>query len=256
MAFIESIFRWLHVFVGILWIGHLYFFNFVNGAFAATMDAETKRKVVPELMPRALFWFRWGAFWTWITGVLLLMLVFYHSEVVFGEHGEWNLPTFVMIAATFLAFFAYDALLKKMGHTKAFVATAFVISGVLLCLMSCWANFSYRGYSIHYAAMFGTIMAANVWFRIWPNQQKIIAAVKNGQKPEDSWVSTAGTRSRHNTYLSVPLVWGMINSHTTFFAGGNLYSDNVAWISILAMTLVGWHVVWQCYKRAGKVKGF
>ena len=69
--------RWGHVIAGVLWIGMLWFFNWVNSAFAPTMDAETKKKVVPELMPRALFWFRWGAAWTWILGALLLFLLYY-----------------------------------------------------------------------------------------------------------------------------------------------------------------------------------
>ena len=77
---LEAIFRWMHVFVGIIWIGLLYFFNWVNGPFAAKLDGATKKTVVPELMPRALFWFRWGAAWTWITGVLLLALVYYMTN--------------------------------------------------------------------------------------------------------------------------------------------------------------------------------
>ena len=60
--------RWLHFIFGITWIGLLYFFNFVNGPFAKTMDAETKKKVVPQLMPRALWWFRWGAMITFLSG--------------------------------------------------------------------------------------------------------------------------------------------------------------------------------------------
>src|SRR5260370_13228631 len=68
----DQVFRWLHVFAGIVWIGLLYFFNFVNGPFTATLDAASKNKVVPELMPRALFWFRWCAASTSIPGVLLL----------------------------------------------------------------------------------------------------------------------------------------------------------------------------------------
>ena len=75
MLELEAALRWIHVVAGIIWIGHLYFFNFVNSAFAPTMDGETKKKVVPQLMPRALYWFRWGAAWTWVTGVLLLLLV-------------------------------------------------------------------------------------------------------------------------------------------------------------------------------------
>src|SRR6478752_9457336 len=77
MGGLEAIFRWLHVFAGITWIGHLYFFNWVNGPFQAKIDGPTKKVVVPELMPRALYWFRWGAAYTWITGILLLGLVIY-----------------------------------------------------------------------------------------------------------------------------------------------------------------------------------
>lgn len=64
--------RWLHFIFGITWIGLLYFFNFVNGPFAKTMDADTKKKVVPQLMPRALWWFRWGAMITFISGWLYI----------------------------------------------------------------------------------------------------------------------------------------------------------------------------------------
>ena len=72
MEGLEAIFRWMHVFAGIIWIGHLYFFNWVNGPLQAKLDGPTKKAVVPELMPRALYWFRWGAAYTWFTGVLLL----------------------------------------------------------------------------------------------------------------------------------------------------------------------------------------
>ncbi len=76
-AWLELIFRWLHVIAGIMWIGHLWFFNFVNAQLAKTYDADSKKKVIPELMPRALYWFRWGAAYTFITGILLLGVVYY-----------------------------------------------------------------------------------------------------------------------------------------------------------------------------------
>src|SRR5262245_34140386 len=69
---LNLLFRWIHVVAGIAWIGHLYFFNWVNAQVAKTYDADSKKKVVPELMPRALYWFRWGAMYTWITGIFLL----------------------------------------------------------------------------------------------------------------------------------------------------------------------------------------
>src|SRR6266446_6407721 len=69
---LNLVFRWIHVVAGVMWIGHLWFFNFVNAQVAKTYDADSKKKVLPELMPRALYWFRWGAMYTWITGLLLL----------------------------------------------------------------------------------------------------------------------------------------------------------------------------------------
>src|SRR5205807_769316 len=75
--------------------------------FAATLDADTRKKVVPQLMPRALYWFRWGAAWTWVTGVLLLFLVFWWPDPKFSTG-----PSIVMILVTFLAFMVYDVLFK------------------------------------------------------------------------------------------------------------------------------------------------
>jgi uncharacterized membrane protein len=72
----EIVTRWLHVVFGIMWIGLLYFFNFINANFAKTLDADSKKKVVPELMPRALFFFRWAAMATFILGLLLVYFVY------------------------------------------------------------------------------------------------------------------------------------------------------------------------------------
>jgi len=255
---LQALLRWLHIFAGIVWIGHLYFFNFVNGPFEGTMDPETKKKVVPELRSRALFWFRWGAAWTWITGVLVLLLVFYHGKELTQGQAPWGIGTGVMVALTFLATFLYDALFKSpLGkNPKVGASISFVLIGVILFLMQTWGHFSYRGYVIHLGALFGTIMAFNVWFRIWPAQQKIIAAIKGGQPPDAALGALAGSRSRHNTYLSLPLVWMMIDTHTSSFAGGKFaIPSEAAWIGLLVVILIGWHIVWHCYKRAGKVKG-
>jgi len=94
-------------------------------------------------------------------------------------------------------------------------------------------------------------MAANVWMRIWPAQQKIITAIRDGQAPDAALVGMAGTRSRHNTYMSVPLVWMMITQHTTAFAGGAW-----PWLWLLIAIAVSWAVVVQLYKKGAAVKGF
>ena len=150
MELIHPLFKWLHVIAGITWIGLLYFFNWINGQFAATLDGDTKKKVVPELMPRALYWFRWGAAWTWVTGVVLLLVIFYHGGITFDE-GDWGTNAFVMIAVTFLAVFLYDALYKSNLVANVRVATiiSFVLVGVVVYLMKEWAGFSYRSFNIH-----------------------------------------------------------------------------------------------------------
>ena len=97
--------------------------------------------------------------------------------------------------------------------------------------------------------MFGTIMAANVWMRIWPLQKKIITAVRDGTPPDPAWAPLAAARSRHNTYLSVPLVWMMINSHTTVpFASSPVY--------LFVMIVIGWGAVYLLYQNMTRVKGF
>jgi len=258
MAALEAIFRWMHVFVGIIWIGHLYYFNWVNGAMMAKLDGPTKRAVVPELMPRALFWFRWGAAWTWITGVLLLMLVYYHGEQALAADAVWSAGAIVMIVVTFLAVFLYDGLWKFgfTGNPRVGVIVSFVLLSAVVALFVYVGNFSYRGTLIHTGALFGTAMAFNVWFRIWPAQQKIIRAIKNGEAPDGELAKLAGLRSKHNTYMSLPLIWAMIGQHTTFYAGQSQFTTNYYWVIWLVVIAIGWHIIFQCYKKAGKVPGF
>jgi uncharacterized membrane protein len=245
--------RWIHIAAGIVWIGLLYFFNFVNAPFAATMDGPTKQKVVPELMPRALYWFRWGAAWTWVTGVLLLLLVFWHGGLMF-EPGYGSVGGgIVMVLVAFLAAVVYDALAKSgLGkNLQALAAVGFVLV-IVIVLGFVAVGFGYRAYVIHTGTMFGTIMAYNVWMRIWPAQRQIITATKQGAAPDAALVAQAGARSRHNTYLSVPLVWTMINSHT-----GALFASHTAGLlSLFAAILIGWGLVYLLYSKAATIKGF
>src|SRR5581483_223568 len=104
---LNLIFRWIHVLAGVMWIGHLWFFNFVNGQLAKTYDADSKKKVVPELMPRALYWFRWGAAYTWITGILLLGLVYYMIPANMGSLGT-GAGTGAGLALLVVGFLVYD----------------------------------------------------------------------------------------------------------------------------------------------------
>ena len=256
-------FRWIHFVAGVLWIGLLYFFNWVNGPFAATMDGETKKKVVPELMPRALYFFRWGAAWTWLTGVVLLFLLYYFGKVegpiyfatdsahsgTNPEPGQWIIP----LAGVLIGFPIYDILFKTLGakqHTAA-VAIWGAIVVLFAWLLSGPLELSGRATIIHTAGLLGTAMAANVWMRIWPAQRRIITAVKGGQAPNPADPAVAGLRSRHNTYMSVPLLLFMVSVNQVAMIGAPR-----PWLWIAVTMLVAFAATYGIYKVAAKVKGF
>jgi len=259
MELIHPIFKWLHIIAGVLWIGLLYFFNWINGHVVATMDGSTKQKVIPELMPRALYFFRWGAAWTWITGIVLLLIVYWMgmNDSMFKELGIDDEPSKFKHLAYLLPFvmvFVYDVFYKSSISKNTRVATIISFLGIVgvLCLLICVSEMeSYRAYNIHIGTMFGSMMAFNVWYRIWPAQQRIITAIKNGDAPDPADAGMAGLRSKHNTYMSVPLIWTMINEHTV---GVSHYLGGYG--VLLVMIVVGWHLVFQIYKKSAKVQGF
>lgn len=260
MNITESLTRWLHVVAGIMWIGHLWFFNFVNANFAPTLDADSKKKVVPELMPRALYMFRWGAAFTWVTGVTLLGLVFYMNQMGLllesTAAGERTLGAMggLSIALVFIAPFVYDVLARTVikDPTRAFWI-GWVLASAAFLFFRHVGGFTYRGSVIHLGAMFGTIMAYNVWYRIWPNQRLIIKGVAAGEAVDAALVGLAGLRSRHNTFMSVPLVFTMLNAHAPWAAfNAAPGSFRVTDLVVPALVLVMWFLTYQMYELAKK----
>lgn len=190
--------RWIHFIAGTIWIGHLYFFNFVNGPFGKTMDADTKKKVVPQLMPRALWWFRWGAMVTFLSGWIY----------IFGKLH-----------------------LNGAGLT-----------GTGGLFTSTWGQW------ISLGALFGSIMWFNVWFIIWPAQQKLIRWTKAGEANADAPALTnrALSASRLNTFLSVPLLFAM---------GGASHFPQFDLISVTLVLAVGSGIAWLFIFKVGPKAG-
>jgi len=244
---LNIVFRWIHVIAGVLWIGHLYFFNFVNAHVAKTYDADSKKKVVPELMPRALYWFRWGAVWTWVTGVLLLGIVYYMGGTLLESDSSMSvgMGTAIGLAALLIGFAVYDVLWQT--GLKSNVVAGSVVSVILLAAMTWGLSrvFSGRAVFIHVGALLGTIMAANVWMRIWPSQRKIIAAIKAGGAPDAAIVALAGMRSRHNTFMSVPLLFLMISNHYP-----TVYGGPGSWIYAIGFVIAGFLIVSFLFNRS------
>jgi uncharacterized membrane protein len=194
---IPFILRWFHFIFGIIWIGHLYFFNFVNGNFQAKLDAAVKSKVVPELMPRALWWFRWGAMFTFLTGYSIII---------------------------------YKYWINTNGGMHALMSSSY-------------------GQWISLGGLLGTIMWFNVWFIIWPNQKKIIHAVATGEKPDAGKVEVARKASKLNTFLSIPMLFGMgAASHLQITNW-----DASKWYWIAGAILIGFLIAQTLFKLAPKV---
>ena len=190
--------RWIHLIAGITWIGLLYFFNFINIPLTGTLDADSKKKVVPELMPRALFFFRWGAMFTFLAGAGIIIIKYF--IVGSGMSG---------------------------------------VSGLMSTPSGLWITFG---------ALFGTVMWFNVWFIIWPVQQKIIPAVKAGQAPPAGLPAKAAMASRINTYLSVPLLFFM-------GAGSEGHYPMFNYYTLVLVIVVGFVIVKLTYGFSGKLKG-
>ena len=253
---INLIFRWLHVVAGIMWIGLLYFFNFVNGPFQGKIDGPTKKLVNPELMPRALYWFRWGAAWTWISGFVLAGIVYYQTKLVLFDPDHVGNPWLwlaIFLIGLAVGFVLYNAIMKMLANKVVAATICMVLYAGFYLLLECVGHYGGRSLYIHAGVIFGTTMALNVWMVIWPNQQKIINALKAGtplaaDSPE---VKIAGLRSRHNTYMSVPLVFFMLSNHYP-----TMYANPMRDVCAGGVIVLGFIVTRLLFAKAAKVQGF
>jgi len=224
----QFLLRWLHFLAGIVWIGMLYFFNLVNVQFQKEIDAATKGKINPILLPKTLFWFRWGAVFTWFSGFIYYFLIA-------GSETSGHTPLVYFLVGWSIAFVVLSALYRtsvsggplKDGRVLALlIAVIVVFIGYATALMAQKAGSSSRSISIMVGGGLGTIMFLNVWMIIWPLQKKIIAATKataegGAPAPADmpKWARRAFLASRTNAWLSIPMLFFMgAASHFPMFS--------------------------------------
>jgi uncharacterized membrane protein len=208
--------RWGHFLAGITWIGLLYFFNLVNVNFMKELDAASKGKVVPNLMPKALWWFRWGAVYTFLFGFLYYMILLGTEKIsvkIVGFLVAWTVAW--LIVAALLRMSVAGGPLKD-GRVLAIVIAVLVLIvswGAVVYMRQGGSN---RTIAIAIGGGMGYVMLMNVWMIIWPLQQKIIAATKataetGAPPPADmpKWARRAFLASRTNAWLSVPMLFFM-----------------------------------------------
>ncbi len=255
---LNLIFRWVHVFAAIMWVGTTYYFTWLDArlteeekAIANTGNAaqiwmvhsggfyQVEKRKVPDELSRKLHWFRWEAGTTWLSGMALLLLMFYVGGGS-GLLGDLEISPWVAIAVglgtLIVGWLVYDLMnLSPLGkNEKAFAVIAYLM--IVAAAYGLTRVLNGRAAYIHLGAMFGTIMAANVWMRILPAQKKMIAAIKEGRKPDDALSGQAKFRSKQNTFMAVPVVFLMISNHFPTIAYGNQYN----WIVLSVLVLVGW----------------
>lgn len=230
----RMILRWSHFVAGITWIGLLYFFNLVNVPFQKGIDADTKKKVNPDLLGRALWYFRWGALITVLVGLtyyaMYILAVDIRNANTLGR-GEpvsiayvllaWLGYPIVLFVIEFLLIKKVPAVIKdgRVFAVVMFVLVAIFTYGLVRFFTSAMTvggeSFaSNKAYSIGIGGTYGIVMLLNVWGIIWPNNKRILAAAAGaGPAPAPELARQAFIASRTNTWLSLPMLFFMATSH-------------------------------------------
>ena len=250
--------RWIHVFAGIMWVGQTYYFTWLDGQFgklekkaaASRTDSavwmvhsggfySVEKQKSLGVTAEQVHWFRWEAFITWLTGMVLLVLVYYvGAGLIDPDVADISKTAGIAIGLGSMAvgWLIYDlAVRSPLGKSQA----AFAGFGLVMTAAAAWGLmhvFSGRAAYIHVGAIFGTIMTLNVWMRILPAQRRMIAAAAAGEKFDASLGAQAKLRSKHNTFLAVPVVFLMLSSHYPVATYGNHYG----WEILVALVVIGW----------------
>ncbi|WP_271952322.1 urate hydroxylase PuuD [Ruegeria faecimaris] len=226
--------RWLHVITAIAWIGSSFYFIALdlglNRDIPGPADGEEwqvhgggfyhiqKYLVAPERMPDHLTWFKWESYATWLSGAALLMIVYWVGGELYlidAQKADLALWQGILISAASLTigWLIYDFLCKSgLGERPTLLM---VLLFVLLVVMGWGYNqiFTGRAMMLHLGAFTATIMTANVFFIIMPNQRIVVDDLKNGRTPAPKYGKIAKLRSTHNNYLTLPVVFLMLSNH-------------------------------------------
>ena len=242
LEWLNALLRWAHVMVGIAWIGNSFFFIWLEATLrkregqGGGIAGETwmvhgggfwlaeKYAVAPDRMPKELHWFKYEAYFTWLTGFLLLAVIYYSSADAFLIDKD-KIPldpiwAILLSAGSFVAgWFIYDGICRSpLGQKTSTLAIAVFVE-IAAFTFFYHGVFSDRAAFLHVGALIGTIMAASVFFIIIPNQKIVVADLRAGRKPDPRLGQQAGQRSLHNNYLTLPVIFMMISNHYPIMFG-------------------------------------
>ncbi|GAB5414404.1 MAG: urate hydroxylase PuuD [Congregibacter sp.] len=255
---ISMIVRWIHVITGIAWIGASFYFIWLDNSLENPPQWKVDKGIkgdlwavhgggiyevakyhgAPEKMPETLHWFKWEAYSTWLSGMLLLGVIYYlGADAYLIDPRVAKLEPGVAVGAglaiIFGSWFAYSLLCISPLAKNGWLLTGLLLllGGALAYLLT--SLFSGRGAYIHFGAVIGTIMVGNVFRVIMPGQRKLVAALETGSAVNPEWGAAAKLRSTHNTYLTLPLIFIMISNHYPM-----TYGHALNWAVLLAIVVI------------------
>ncbi len=232
--------RWFHVFAGILWIGSTWYFTWLDRQLHARPEGVwmvhsggfylVEKQTNPKVDPGLIHWFRFEALFTWLSGLLLLYIVYYAGGPMEDQ------PRWLGVAVLIVGWLAYDLFWMSPIARRPLLGAAICYAALVAVAYGLCQVFEGRTAYIHLGAMMGTIMTLNVWVRILPAQKKLVAAIATGQPTNPVLAERAKNRSKHNTFIILPVVMTMISNHFPTATYGSEYN----WQVFAALVLVGW----------------
>ena len=254
---LDLTFRWVHVIAGIMWIGNSMLFNWLDRNLRPPSRTVTevygdiwllhsgafyfveKTSLAGQPMPRPMHWFKWQAYTTWLSGVALLIVVYYvGGRALLTDPVRASLTPTIALAVALGSlvggWLVYDLLWRFIAPRSATLAGALSIAALIGIVVALTSLLSGRAAFLHVGALLATIMAGNVAMTIMPSQRVLVAAVEAGRPPDPAVADAAKTRSIHNNYITFPVIALMVSNH---FPG--IYGHPRSWLLLLVLIAVG-----------------
>ena len=260
---LQLLLRWIHLISGIAWIGSSFYFVFLDNSLlppAKKEDADAgvggelwaihgggfyhvqKFRLAPAALPDPLHWFKWEAYWTWMSGIALFIVMYYlHADVYMVDRRVADIAPWQAIALSLALLVAgwvfYDQLCKRAGLDHERWLAAAMVAFFVAAVWGMSHVYSGRALFLQVGAMMGTIMAWNVYFVIMPSQRRLVEAKRQGVLPDPVYGRRGKQRSVHNNYFTLPVLFIMISNHYPITFG-----QPRAWLVLVAILLLAAYV--------------